>query len=52
MIQIIKRWFCKHKFDLIYHADIYNACNGTIPLGEKYVYVCSVCLYKRVIKTF
>ena len=54
IIDYIRSCFCKHDYQIIDKATIYDFMDirEQLPLGERHVYVCKKCLKRKIIKTY
>lgn len=49
IVEILKRLFCKHEYQLKHCIALYEK-NNKIPVRYKDVYVCKKCLKKHIVK--
>lgn len=47
---VVKRWFCKHDWDVLGDITLWSEYNKELPVGFKKIYVCKKCLQKRTVR--
>lgn len=54
VIEYIRQCFCKHQYELLDKATVYdsNDTRNHLPLGERYVYMCKKCGRVKCVKTY
>lgn len=54
IIDYIRSCFCKHEYDLVEHAVIYDFFDirKQLPIGERMTYICKKCGRVKKVKTY